>query len=160
PARSSIVEWSSSVLVPYWRAIRRPISVRPGGRAFDLPPVRRAPLNHAVRSVLEAQEVQRLIRVVPPGSCRFWAEAQDRALQNVDALPVHEELAPTTDDDVNLVVLLVPVQEGDALAGRDHVQRHLQARRPQELPQKQFAPGWSWDFGRVHVELRPSLHRA
>ena len=36
----------------------------------------------------------------------------------------------------------VPVQEGDALAGRDHVQRHLQARRPQEAPQEQLAPGW------------------
>src|SRR5215470_10526243 len=136
------------------------ISVRPGGRALDLLAVSRAAVDHAVCPVLEAQEVQRSVGIVPPGSCRRRGEAQDRAFLHVDTVAVHEELAPATDDDVNLVVLPVPVQEGDALAGRDHVQRHLQARRPQELPQEQFAPGWPWDFRRVHVKLRPSLHRA
>src|SRR5262245_1383874 len=135
-------------------------SVRPGGRALDLQAVGGAALNHAVRPVLEAQEVQRGVGVVPPGPCRRWAEAQDRAFLHVDALAVHEELAPAPDHDVNLVVLPVAVQEGDALAGRDDVERHLQARRPQELPQEQLAPGWPWGFRRVHVKLRPSLHRA
>src|SRR5262245_6474464 len=136
------------------------ISVRPGRRALDLLTVSGAAVDHAVRPVLEAQEVQRVVGVVPPGPCRRRGEAQDRAFLHVDALAVHEELPPATHDDVNLVILPVPVQEGDALAGRDHVQRHLQARRPQELPQEQFAPGWPWDFRRVHVKLRPSLHRA
>src|SRR5437764_798952 len=93
----------------------RHCSVYPGGLPFDLLAVERAALDDAIGPVLEAEEVQRRIRVVPPGPCRCRAEAQDRAFLHVDALSVHEELAPAPDHDVNLVVLLVPVQEGDAL---------------------------------------------
>src|SRR5262245_45999130 len=123
-------------------------SFRPGGLAFDLLSVERAALDHAVGPVLEAEEVQRGVRVVPPGPCRRRAEAQDRAFRHVEALAVHEELAPAPDDDIDLVVLPVLVQERHPLAGRDHVQRHLQARRPQQVPQEQLALGRHRDIGR------------
>src|SRR5262245_32625197 len=132
------------IVVPPLSLVGNPVAISgwPGRRAFDLLTVSGAAVDQAVRPVLEAQEVQRGVGVVPPGPCRRWAEAQDRAFPHVDALAVHEELALAPDDDVNLVVLLVPVQERHGLAGWDGVQRHLQARRPQELPQKQLALGW------------------
>src|SRR5439155_22110681 len=145
-------------MLPLPHAMR--LSVRPGRLALDLLAVEGAALDHAVGPVLNAQEVQRRIRVVPPGPCCFRVEPQDRAFSHVDALAVQDELAPAPDDDVNLVVLLVPVQEGNPLAGRDDVERHLQARRPQQVAQEQFAFRWPGDIGRLQFELRPLLHRA
>src|ERR1700682_5234779 len=138
----------------------RHCSVYPGGLAFDLLAVERATLDHAVGPVLDAQEVQRRFRVVAPGPCGCGTEAQDRTSRHVDALAVHEELAPAPNDDVNLVIFLMLVEERHSLAWRDHVQRHLQARRPQEVPQEQLAPCWHRHIGRLQAEIRPSLHWA
>src|SRR5262249_49360560 len=77
----------------------------------------------------------------------------------VDALAIHEKLTLAPDDDVNLVVLPMSVQERYSVAGRNYVQRHFQARRPQQAPQEQFAPRWLRDFGRLQLILRPSLQR-
>ena len=68
----------------------RPVTVvtlRPGRRAFDFLPVRRATLDRTVGAVLETEEVQRRLRVVPerprfnhsqPGSGRPEDGRQDR----------------------------------------------------------------------------------
>jgi hypothetical protein len=76
----------------------------------------------AVGPVLNAQEVERRIGVVSPGALARPADAQDRAFLDVDALAIHQELAPAADHDVDFVVLLVPVQERDALTRLDRVQ--------------------------------------
>src|SRR4051794_10696105 len=69
-------------------------SVRPGRLALDPLAVERAALGHAVGPVLEAEEVQGRIGVISPGPCGCGADAQHGAFCHVDALAVHEELAP------------------------------------------------------------------
>src|SRR5439155_18092055 len=92
------------------RTACRTVSIRPRRLAIDALSVKRASLDHTVRTVLDAEEIQRRIGVVPPSSCRRRADAQDRAFRDVDALAVEQELASASDNDVHLVVLLVPVQ--------------------------------------------------
>src|SRR5262249_31044584 len=120
---------------------KRLVSAYPSGLALDLLAVEGGALDHAVGPVLEAEEVERRIRVISPSPCCWRAKAQDRPFLHVDDLAVHEELPSATDEDVNLVVVLVPVQERNPLTGGHDVQGHLQARRPQQVAQEQLASG-------------------
>src|SRR5262249_53207906 len=90
---------------------KAPPSFGPGQLALDLSAVARPPLDHAIRPVLDAEEVKRRFGGVSPGSRSGRTDAQHRALLNVDTLAVDQELPAATDHDVDLVVVLVPVQE-------------------------------------------------
>src|SRR5262249_11417016 len=75
---------------PPLRGFRNKLSVRPGELALDLEPIMGAAPDHAVGPVLEAEEVERRLRVVAPGSCRWRADAQYGAFGHIDALAIHE----------------------------------------------------------------------
>src|SRR5262245_6212062 len=80
--RSIFSASSSIVVMPPPVTNRRP-SVRPPGVALDLQSVGGAAFDQTIGPVLNAQEVQGLVRVVAPGPCRRRGEAQDRAFPHV-----------------------------------------------------------------------------